>query len=378
MARKEEKKKSLFLGITSRFLMTVAAGLLVVSYVSMFFNPVKAWFMTLFGLLFVPLWLLNAFLFVWAVFRRSKAAVIPLVVLIPSLLIVGRYYQLSKKEDEVQEEKVADAKIISYNVGRYRLSSKRTRIQDPSVCLDSVDSYLRRHNPDIVCLQEVQYPSDEAMKKDLSARFPGYDLEYFVFPTNDGCYGNVTLSRTRAIHKGKIDFEGTSNIAIYADYRIGERKFRVYNCHLQSYNISVSRLANVLMRRISGDDSTSNAVLRDTEQKMKSSILRRPRQVEAVLSDIENSPYEAIVAGDFNDTPMSYTYYRLKRGRKDSFVEAGKGFGATYALLRPFVRIDYVLVPESISVTSHDVGKVYFSDHFPVITTVSLENNPEQ
>jgi endonuclease/exonuclease/phosphatase (EEP) superfamily protein YafD len=132
------------------------------------------------------------------------------------------------------------------------------------------------------------------------------------------------------------------------------------------------------MRRISGDDSTSNAVLRDTEQKMKSSILRRPRQVEAVLSDIENSPYEAIVAGDFNDTPMSYTYYRLKRGRKDSFVEAGKGFGATYALLRPFVRIDYVLVPESISVTSHDVGKVYFSDHFPVITTVSLENNPEQ
>ena len=75
-------------------------------------------------------------------------------------------------------------------------------------------------------------------------------------------------------------------------------------------------------------------MLKDTEQKMKSSIVRRPRQVEAVLSDIENSPYEAIVTGDFNDTPMSYTYYRLRRGRRDSFVEAGKGFGATYTLLR--------------------------------------------
>jgi len=365
------------MGITSRVLMTFAAGLLVISYLSMFFNPAKAWFMTLFGLLFVPLWLLNAFLFVWAIFRGSKALVIPLLALLPSLFIIGRYYQIPHKDDAATVVNENDSKIISYNVGRFQMGTKRSDNSDPATCRESVMDYLIKEDADIISLQEVYYSSAEAMKKDLSRRFPGYDIEYFVFPTDDGCYGNVTLSRTPAIHKGRIDFDGTSNIAIYSDYQLGDKKFRVYNCHLQSYNISVSRLANVLMRRISGE-TVEEDVIRDAEQKMKYSIVRRPRQVEAVMSDIENSPYEAIVTGDFNDTPMSYTYYRLKRGRNDSFVEAGKGFGATYTLLRPFVRIDYLLFPEKYPITFHKVGKVYYSDHYPVTATVTFDNTVEK
>ena len=366
------------MGITSRALMILAAGLLVLSYLSMFFNPASAWFMTLLGLIFVPVWLLNAFLLVWAILRKSKAALIPLLAIIPSLFIVGRYYQFQHKKDVDGDLALGNtAKIISYNVGRFRMSSKRNKTADPSECMDSVVKFLSDEDPDIVCLQEVQYPSAEQLKKYFSSRFPGYDIEYFVFTTDYGCYGNVTLSKTPVINKGKIDFDGTSNIAIYSDYEIQGKKFRVYNCHLQSYNISVSRLANVLTRLISGDSSGGD-VLKDTEQKMKSSIVRRPRQVEAVLSDIENSPYEAIVTGDFNDTPMSYTYYRLRMGRRDTFVEAGKGFGATYTLLRPFVRIDYILFPGKYPIVSHEVEKVYYSDHFPVIATVSIDNPQQQ
>ena len=91
------------------------------------------------------------------------------------------------------------------------------------------------------------------------------------------------------------------------------------------------------------------------------------------MSDIEVCTLEAIVTGDFNDNPMSYTYNRLKKGRDDSFVEAGKGFGATYSFLWPFIRIDYILYPSHFTAVSHSVPRVRYSDHYPVIAEINLK-----
>jgi len=88
------------------------------------------------------------------------------------------------------------------------------------------------------------------------------------------------------------------------------------------------------------------------------------------MENIEECPYPSILTGDFNDTPLSYTYNRLLRGRKDSFVEAGSGFAATFSMFRPLLRIDYILVPEECEVKTHDVDDgTSFSDHYPVIST---------
>ncbi len=48
--------------------MLIAATGLCLSYVAMFFNPARAWFMTVFSLSFVPFVLLNFFLLLWALF----------------------------------------------------------------------------------------------------------------------------------------------------------------------------------------------------------------------------------------------------------------------------------------------------------------------
>lgn len=69
---------------------------------------------------------------------------------------------------------------------------------------------------------------------------------------------------------------------------------------------------------------------------------------------------------------MSYTYYRMTRGRKDAFVEAGHGFGATFATLWPMLRIDYILYPESYRALRHDIPRIPFSDHYPVVTEIRL------
>ena len=91
--RRKRKKKTgnKFFGITSRLLMTIVAGLLVLSYVSIVVNPAKVWLFSILGLAFVPLSVVNLILLLWAVKRRSKSFVIPLLALLPSLIFLGRY-----------------------------------------------------------------------------------------------------------------------------------------------------------------------------------------------------------------------------------------------------------------------------------------------
>ena len=357
----KERRTPLLLGITSRMLLLISAALLLLSYVSVFVNPAKAWFMTLFGLLFVPLALLNIFLLVWAMFRRSAAAWIPLLVLLPALLLVGRFFQFSSGGVEPGPE---DVRLVSYNVGRFALSDEKDRM----ACTDSVVRFLKKQNADIICLQEFYIRDASEIRAFFGRHFRGYDLEYYVYPTEKGSYGNVTLSRFPARSKGKLDFTESSNLALYGDYDIHGTRVRIYNCHFQSYNISPQRIA----RAVRGDEDYKE-IVRETGQRMKSSIILRPRQVDMVLKDIDDCPTASLVVGDFNDNPLSYTYWRLRRGRKDSFMEAGDGFGATYASFRPFLRIDYLLYPgECFRAVSHMVPHLPWSDHYPIVTTLSV------
>ena len=139
----------------------------------------------------------------------------------------------------------------------------------------------------------------------------------------------------------------------------------MYNCHFESYSISLPGLLRGLFR-------ADKAVVAKTGSKMKRSISRRPKQVDAVFADIEKCPLEAFVCGDFNDDPMSYTYFRMSRGRKDSFREAGHGFAATFARLWPVLRIDYIMLPDRFDALEHSTPRVKFSDHYPVVSTIEL------
>lgn len=350
------QRKHRFFGITARTLMILSAGLLVLAYLSIFVNPAKFWVMTIFGLLYLPLLLLNLTLLVWALIRHSKSFWIPLLAVLPSILIFGRHFQMAPEDVLPSAD---DVKIVSYNVGRFAAGPSGR-----AASRDSVFAFLRRQDADIICLQEVFFDHSSTLENEFAGKFGDYHLEYYVYTQPSGVYGNVILSRMPARNKGKVVFEHSANMALYGDYLIGERLFRVYNCHFQSYNISLSGIGKAL-RRGFGD------AVRDTERKMSSSLSLRPKQVDAVIQNIEKSALPCIVTGDFNDTPMSYTYWRLSKGRCDSFMEAGRGFGATYSMLRPLLRIDYILYPELLEAVSHKVfSEIVASDHYPIATSL--------
>lgn len=350
--------KSRLAGFTSRVLMSAAAGLLVLSYLSVVVNPAKAWILVVFGLLFVPLAILNLVLLIWAIKRRSKAFLIPLLALLPSLFFVGRYVQMSDGSGEdVAENRM---RIVSYNVGRFALGDMDSRKE----CRDSIVAFLKGKDADIICLQEFRADDPASVKSYLSKIFKGYNSAYYLYTQKRGCYGNVTLTRFPIKDKGKLIFDNSTNLAIYTDIVAGGSTLRIYNCHFESYNISLSRLVKSM-----GRDSE---LLKETEVKMKNSISRRPKQVDQVFRHIAESPVESIVCGDFNDSPMSYTYYKMSQGREDSFIRAGKGFGATYSGLWPLLRIDYVLYPERLRAVGHCSPKVRFSDHYPVVADIVI------
>ena len=352
MAEKKQKRhwlSRLSFGTVS----LVAAVLLVLSYLSVIFDPAKAWFFTLFGLLYPLVLPLTAVLWVWSLIRKSSMRVLLTLALLPSLYFAGRYYRPVFSSHEPEQE--ATLKMVSYNVGLFAHGPEGISRRDLA---DSVSRYLMGLDADIICLQEFFVPSGMPLDYWISRHFPGYKGEFYMRNGKSGHFGNLTLSRYKVKDRGRINFEHSTNMALWTDIRLDSSTVRLYNCHFESYNISIPGLIK-----------KKDGVVEETEQKMRRSITWRPKQVSAVLKDIENAPVRSVVAGDFNDTPLSYTYFRLLRGRKDSFTRAGHGFGSTYSLLWPLLRIDYILYPQEMAAVSYQVERVPYSDHYPIIST---------
>ena len=195
------------------------SALLLLSYVSVIVDPAKAWFFTLFGLLYPVVFPITLVLFVWSLFRRSRMRPLLAIALLPSLFFAGRYYQFRSPSDTPQPT----LKVVSYNVGLFAHSKDDT----PRLKLaDSVARYLRSLDADIICLQEFWLPLGEQPEAWLHRHFPAYDAEYYVFTGEKGRFGNVTLSRKGFEGKGKETFAKSTNLAIYTDVRLDSSVLR--------------------------------------------------------------------------------------------------------------------------------------------------------
>ena len=336
--------------------MACAGALLLLSCLSVYVNPAKAWLLVPLEILFWPLTLLNAFLLLWALLRRSKAAFIPLLALVPSFLVLGRFIQFGNSPVPEGDS----LKILSYNVGRFR-SCRET--PDSRACMDSVFRFLRESDADIICLQEFYLPNDGHGVNEIVARkMRGWHPTSWTYTGRKGRFGNVILSRYEPVRKGYMDFDSSANLAVWADYRIDGRTLRVYNCHLESYNISPAGIANAVFGR--------DGNLEETGRRVRRSIRQRSQQVDRIFKDIYASPVESVICGDFNDSPLSYTYQKTTRGHRDCFREAGRGIGSSFPSRLPVIRLDYILPAESMEVCFYACPAVHYSDHRPVISEI--------
>jgi hypothetical protein len=109
--------------------------------------------------------------------------------------------------------------------------------------------------------------------------------------------------------------------------------------------------------------------------KINYNFMRRLGYMEKVKNYISKQSSDGvIICGDFNDTPISYAYSKMKVGLKDAYVSTGFGPGITYHEDLFLFRIDHIFHSPNIKAYQTKVDKVKFSDHYPLRTYLYLDN----
>jgi len=79
---------------------------------------------------------------------------------------------------------------------------------------------------------------------------------------------------------------------------------------------------------------------------------------------------------DFNETPYSYNYFKLKKHFFNTFEEAGNGFGFSFNSLIFFLRIDHQFYNSEIEVLNYRIDRsMAISDHYPTRGFYRMQKN---
>lgn len=251
--------------------------------------------------------------------------------------------------------------ILTWNthqMGQYRKSKD-----------NEVLKYLLTQDADIICLQEVDvYKNPEFLtlaevRKAFGTKYPYSYIDFSVY-NNRRQFGNMVWSRYPLINKKTVDYEIRSNLSSRCDVVIGEDTLRLIVNHLESNRFTST---DMTINDGSKYEDIRNSAKR-IGHKWTKARNRRRGQARAVRKEIDNSPYPVIVVGDFNDIPLSYTYYTISKGLHDAWLETSWGkWGTTFKLKGSFgVRIDYILCQNPLVPVQCTVKETTGSDHSPV------------
>jgi len=335
-----------------------ALGLLL-SYLSVYINPEKFWFLGLVGLSYPFLLIINLLFLIYWIIRWKLLFLIPFIAILFGINHLTNYIQLPfGKKTEVHKP---NFKVLSYNVNLFRLYawSKET----PTFI--KIFDFAKSDSIDIACFQEF-YLLDGKINDKMICNYLNMSshVELVIKNSRSG-YGIATYSKYPIINEGEIEFKNTSNACIYSDIKVGNDTIRVYNCHLQSLRLKERNL-NFLIKKDHPEESNTIDELKDISFKFRDALIKRAQQVNMITASVRKCKYPVIICGDFNDSPFSYTYHELTRNLLDTFKEAGKGLANTYVRFFPY-RIDYILHSKKIKAINFSSPRVDYSDHYPVI-----------
>lgn len=331
------------------------------SYLSVFISPAKFWPIAFFGLLFQVFLLINVFFLIFWIIVKKKFFIAHLVVLLLGIPYLGSFIQLRGKPDSVSNNSV---KVISYNVHTFNTVAGENSSKE-------IAKFLIEEGADIVCLQEFfSYKSKTPKEEDIVMLLPQlpYNHIFYNVIKKNSSFGLAIFSRFPIVGKGEFRFPNSSNAAIYADVNVNGNIVRVYNNHLQSNSFNLAKT----LSRFRQDDKRIDELV-NASSKIKAAFIKRAEQVDRISEHIKTSPHPPIVCGDFNDTPVSYTYRTMKGSLNDAFTQVGRGMPSTYRGFFPSFRIDYIFYDKKMNANYYDVlSEVTASDHYPIVASLEL------
>jgi len=338
-----------------------AAGALLISYSACLISPETMAWPALFGLGY-PLTLASniVFVLIWVLVSPRKALISSVVIAL-GLPFHLDFFSWKSTNDTEYENRL---KVITYNVRLFDYynwtGGKKTK--------DSIFTQLKAEEADVVCFQEFYYTEKKGVfeTRDTLKRvldLPHLHDQYSHKLTGSQYFGIATYSRYKIVNRGKIEFStDKNNFGIYTDIVKGSDTLRVYNVHLAS--IRFKKEDYEVMESDTGGFKMDDG--KRFVSRLMTAFEKRASQTEELINELEKSPYKIVLAGDFNDTPISYCYQRFEDYLDDAFKGAGSGISNTYIGKFPSFRIDYILHSPELKAVEYKKLPEKLSDHHAV------------
>lgn len=372
MIRKKKKNTLGFFGKTILFINIISSGALLISYLTPFLDPGKYWYISFFGLTYPFLLLINALFIVYWLFRKPKFALISTIIVLLGASFVLRYIGFRESTAiEVPKSSQNFLRVMTYNVHFFKPYNQKNDIATRDQILD----IIRKEQPDVICFQEFftrqkgEYNFNKLLKDILHTQYSFFKSDGI---NNYEAYGMATFSKFPILKSADIPFKNATegNEAMYSDIQYKDTIVRVYNVHLQSFNFKPEDYKYMKsIQEIDPDVKSSRRI----GSRLKSAIIKRSGQAKVVKQHSLACKNPFIIAGDFNDTPISYAVSTISDGLNNSFKLKGSGLGVTYNGDFPNFQIDYILTSKDFSVMNYQIVKKKLSDHYAVRSDLELK-----
>lgn len=356
----------------------IAVAFLLASAVP-YLHPVRYWPLSFLGLGFPLLLALLIVFFIFWLFFKIRYCLISLLAIALGWKAICTIIAFNWPGPSTTLKKPHSLQVMSYNVSMLMLYNEKGEKEDKQKIID----LIKAEKPDIACFQEfVTLDSYRAFDyKDQFTRKLNMPYRYFAsdFNVENNHWGSIIYSKYPILHavKKKMLPEENAESLIYADILFEEDTIRVYNMHLQS--VRFDKTDYETLQKIANRRDIEVAGSKNIFLKLKTGFLKRCKQADMVATEVRQSPYPAIVCGDFNDTPNSYAYATIRGNLEDAFLEKGWGVGRTFSSISPTLRIDYILADRQFKVCQYKKINRRLSDHYPIVANLVLkksENGP--
>lgn len=255
-------------------------------------------------------------------------------------------------------------KVLSYNVAAFGFVKHTSEQPNPIL------QYLKSSGADIICLQEAMV-SAHLVWASISAKhirtFLKDDYPYIhIGQAQERGSTLVLLSKYPIRSNERLPMASWANGAIAYELEVEGRRLALINAHLESFHLSwQDGQSYVDYIKQANAKGLSQALL----GKLAPAYQRRNVQVNLLHGYIQRRGAEdVILCGDFNDTPISYTHYKLSELLEDAFTARGSGFGFSYNKGIFVVRIDHIMTGSNLATERVYIDhSITVSDHSPIV-----------
>lgn len=291
------------------------------------------------------LWNIGVLLF-W-ICTRMYHPIIPLLSVINIIIFLPLVFQYNFKNNVGS----TDLRIATYNV-------RDMRSEYGFSTLSNIVDFVKTNDLDVLFLQEVPNEYNQA---DLLNAFVG--MKSVVLSNNGEVKGKrlAILCKYELSDSVALSLNEQSQYALFATLEYQKEKILLANCHLQTTNW------NQVKR-------SQHSFLSGSYKVMSENFIKREDQVINIRKYLDSQHVPIIVAGDFNEPPVSYSYHTIGANLKDAFRAAGNGYSYTYRFLKKIFRIDYIFFnSDKFEAYNYRTADIDYSDHLPVLVDLVIK-----